>query len=129
VEDSVVVAESYTTKQLMHEGFDGDGIEHAALASGVHVFLQVFVHEFEDQHEFVLSVDDIVKTDYVFVLKFLHKRNLTDRGAGSALFRVEVDLFESDELACLAVAALEDLRVVGQRWLRSRASEERRTVA
>jgi hypothetical protein len=115
VEDSVVMAEGDTAKQLVHEGFDSDGIEHAALAPGVHVLLEILVHELEDQHEFVLGVDDIVETDYVFVLKFLHKRDLTDGGARGALFRIEVDLFESDELARLTVAALEDLRVVGQR--------------
>ena len=129
MEDSIVVAESDTAEQLVHEGLDGDGIEHATLAPGVHVFLQVLVHELEDQHELVLGVDDIVEADYVLVLKLLHKRNLTDGSAGGTLFGIEVDLLESNKLARLAVAAFEDLRVVGQRWRRTWAIGERRTVA
>lgn len=73
MEDSVIMAEGDTAEQLVHEGLDGDGIEHAALTPGIHVFLQILVHEFKDQHELVLGVNDIVETDYVFVLKFLHK--------------------------------------------------------
>jgi hypothetical protein len=109
------VAEGDAAKQLVHEGLDGDGIEHAALTPGVHVFLQVLVHEFKDQHELVFGVDDIVEADNVFVLEFLHKRNLTDGRTRGALLGIEVDLLESDKLARLAVAALEDLHVVGQR--------------
>lgn len=73
MENTVVVAEGNAAQQLVHERLDGDGVEHAALTSGVHVFLQVLVHEFKDEHELVLGVDDIVKTDDVFVLQFLHE--------------------------------------------------------
>jgi hypothetical protein len=56
-------------------------------------------------------VDDVVEADNVLVLELLHKRDFADRSAGRALFAVEVDFFEGDEVAGLAVAAFEDLRV------------------
>jgi hypothetical protein len=46
------------------------------------------------------------------VLQFLHKGDLADGGRWSALFGVEVDLFERNKLAGLAVAAFEDLLAV-----------------
>jgi hypothetical protein len=49
-----------------------------------------------------------VERDDIFVFEFLHEGDFADRGAGGALFAVEVDLFQSDEFAGLAVAALED---------------------
>ena len=47
----------------------------------------------------------------VFVLEFFHQGDLADGGRGGAFFGIEVDLFERDELAGLAVAAFEDLGV------------------
>lgn len=42
------------------------------------------------------------------MLELLHQRDLADGSAGGALLRVEADLLEGDQLAGLAVAALED---------------------
>lgn len=105
------MAEGDSFQQLPHEAFDGDGVQGASIASGVHVLLQIFVHELKDQHELVLGVDDIVEGDNVFVFELLHKRYLSNGGTGSALFGVEVDFFQGNELARLAIAAFEDLWV------------------
>ena len=109
MQDAVVVAEGDALEELVHERFDGDVVERAAVAARVHVFFEVAVHEFEDEHEFVFGVDDVVQGDDVFVLEFFHERDFADGGAGGAFFAVKVDFFEGDEFAGLAVAAFEDL--------------------
>lgn len=43
------------------------------------------------------------------MLELFHERNLTDGGRWSAFFTVEMDFFESNIFACLAVAAFENL--------------------
>jgi hypothetical protein len=43
------------------------------------------------------------------VFEFFHEGDFADGGGGCAFFAVEVDFFEGDELACLAVAAFENL--------------------
>ena len=111
VQDPVFVAEGDSLEELVHEGFDGDIIELTALAAGIHEFLKVFVHVFEDEHEFVFGVDDVVEGDDVFVLEFFHEGDFADGGGGGAFFAVEVDFFEGDEFTGLAVAAFEDGRV------------------
>lgn len=108
VQDAVVVAEGDAAHQLVHEGLDGGGVEGASIAARVHVALQVLVHELEDEHELVLGVNDVVQQDNVLVAQLLHERDLADGRRGRALLRVEVDLLEGDQLARLAVAALED---------------------
>ena len=78
MEHAVLVAEGDAAQELVHEGLDGEGVELATFAAGVHVFFEIAVHELEDEHEFVLSVDDIVERHNVFVLEFLHKGYLTN---------------------------------------------------
>ena len=109
VQDAVVVAEGDALEELVHEGFDGDVVELAARVAAVHVFFKVFVHVFEDEHEFVLGVDDIVERDDVFVLELFHEGYFADGGAGSAFFAVEVNFFQSDQFASLSIASFEDL--------------------
>jgi hypothetical protein len=46
------------------------------------------------------------------VLELFHEGDFADGGAGGAFFAVEVDFFEGDELAGLAVAAFEDLHTI-----------------
>ena len=43
------------------------------------------------------------------MLELFHERDLADGGRGGAFFGVEVDFFQGDELAGLAVAAFEYL--------------------
>jgi hypothetical protein len=43
------------------------------------------------------------------MFELLHKRDLADGGRRGAFFGVEVDFFESNELAGLTIAAFEDL--------------------
>ena len=73
------MAEVDALEQLVHERFGGSRLEGTPLSVGVHVSLEVAVHEFEDEHELILGMDDIVKGDNVLVFEFLHKRNLSDR--------------------------------------------------
>ena len=84
----------------------------AARVARVHVFFQVFVHVFEDEHEFVFGVDDVVQRNYILVFELFHEGDFTDGGAGGALLAVEVDLFQGDKFACLAVTPFEDLEKV-----------------
>jgi len=109
VQNSVLVTKVDALQQLVHEGLDDHGFESAALALGVHVLLKIAIHILENEHQLVLGVDDIVQSHNVLVLEFLHQRDLTDGRARGSLLRVEMNLLESDELACLAVAALEHL--------------------
>ena len=115
----------------MHEGFDRDVVQLPPVAPGVHVLFEVLVHVLEHQHEFVLRVDDIVQGDDVFVFELFHQRDLADRRRGRAFFGVEVDLFERDEFAGLAVAPFEDLngQSVAPRAAGLRGSRYRRISA
>lgn len=108
MEDTIFVAEGNTLKELVHERLDGHIIELAALTARVHEFLEIFVHIFEDKHEFVFGMDDVVEGDNVLVLELFHEGDFADGGGGGAFFAVEVDFFEGDEFAGLAVAALEN---------------------
>lgn len=60
VQYSVVMAEGDSLQKLVHERFDGDVVQLTATAARIHVLLQVLVHVFEDQHELILRVDDIM---------------------------------------------------------------------
>lgn len=60
MQNSVGVTELNAAQELVHERLDRDGIESAAVALGVHVPLEILVHELEDQHELILGVDNIV---------------------------------------------------------------------
>lgn len=60
VQHSVFMAEGDSLQKLVHERFDGDIVQLTATSAGIHVFLQILVHVFEDQHEFVFGVDDIM---------------------------------------------------------------------
>ena len=57
-------------------------------------------------------MDDIVQGYYVFVFELFHKRDFADSGARSALFAVQVNFFQGDEFACLAVASFKDLEEI-----------------
>lgn len=111
MQDAVLVAKGDALEELVHEGFDGHVVELTALAARVHELLEVFVHVFEDEHELVLGVNDVVEGDDVFMLELFHEGNFADGGGGGAFFAVEVDFFEGDEFAGLAVATLEDGRI------------------
>lgn len=55
------MTEGDSAEELVHEGLDGGRIERPAVAARVHVPLEVLVHKLEDEHEFVLGVDDVVQ--------------------------------------------------------------------
>lgn len=109
MEHTILVAEVDSSEQLLHEGFDGHGVELATVAARVHVFLQIFVHVFKHEHEFVFGVDYVVEGDDVFVLEFLHQADFADGCTRGPFFAVEVNFFESDKFAGLPVATFEDL--------------------
>lgn len=111
VQDAVLMAKCDTLEELVHEGFDRHVIELTALTARVHEFLEIFVHVLKDEHELVLSVDDVVEGDDVFMLELFHERDFANGGGRCAFFAVEVDFFEGDEFAGLAVAAFEHGRI------------------
>ena len=45
------------------------------------------------------------------MFELFHERDLADGGAGSSFFAIQVDLFQSNELASLAVTSFEDLTI------------------
>ena len=49
---------------------------------------------------------------YVFMFELFHKRDFADGGAGGALFAVEVNFFQGDKFACLAVTPFKDLEEI-----------------
>ena len=93
MKNAVLVAEVNTLKQLVHEALDSWGLEGTTLAIRVHVSLEVTIHVFEDKHELVLGVDDIVEADNVLVFELFHERYFADGCRRGALFGVEVDFF------------------------------------
>ena len=60
MEHPIFMAKGDTLEELVHEGFYGDVVQLAAGTAGVHVFFQVLVHIFEDEHELILGVYDVV---------------------------------------------------------------------
>lgn len=66
----------------------------------VHVFLQILITKLENKDEFGLGVDDIVESENIDVFEFFQERDLSNGGAGGALFCVQVDLLESNDLVC-----------------------------
>lgn len=62
-------------------------------AECVHIFLEVFVHVFEYEHEFLVCVDDVAEVDDVVVFEFFHEGDFADGGGGCSFFVVEVDFF------------------------------------
>lgn len=105
----VLVAKIDALEELVHERLDRRGLERAALTVGIHVSLQVAVHVLKHEHQLVLGVNNIVKSNDILVLELLHKRDFPDRRRRRSLFGVEVDLLERNELARLAVSAFEHL--------------------
>ena len=59
MQHAILVTEGNALQKLVHEGFDCQKIELAAVAA-VHEFLKILVHVFEDQHELILCVYDIM---------------------------------------------------------------------
>jgi hypothetical protein len=115
VHDPIGVAEFDAAQQLVHEWLDYGGIECATIAVCAHVAVEIsLVHVLEDEHQFVLGVDDIVQGDYILVLQLFHQRDFADGGARSAFFEVEMDLLESHELAGLVVSSFEDLLLLAR---------------
>lgn len=53
-----------------------------------------------------------MQRNYIFVFELFHEGDFTDGGARGALFAVEVNLFQGDEFACLAVTPFEDLEII-----------------
>lgn len=72
MQNPILVTELDSLQDLVHEGFDSDIVQLASTSSGIHVFLQVFIHVFKYQHEFVFGVDDIIEGDNVFMFEFFH---------------------------------------------------------
>ena len=77
--------------------------------SAVHVLLEILIHILEHEHELILRVNDIMKGNYVFVLKLFHEGDLSNGSTRSAFFTIKMNLFKRDEFASLAIASLEDL--------------------
>lgn len=113
VENSVLVAKGDPLQQLVHEGPDRDVVQLAAGAARVHVFLQIFIHILEHEHEFVLGVDDVMEGDDVLVLELFHQRNLTDGGRRRALLGIQMDLLEGHQLTRLTISPFKNLEPSG----------------
>lgn len=86
VEDPVLMAKGDSLQELVHEGPDRNVVKLAARPTGVHVFLEIFVHILEHEHQFVLGMYDIMKGDDIFMFELLHQRNFSDGGRRGAFF-------------------------------------------
>ena len=111
MEDAVFVAKGGALEELIHEAADGVGIQSAAVAVLVHVFLEILLAILEDEDEFCFCVDDIVKSDDVDVLELLHEGDLADGGRGRALLRVEVNLFQRHDFIVGARTTLQSVSI------------------
>lgn len=61
MQDSILMAEGDAFEQLVHKGLDRGLVQLSSIAAGIHVFLQILIHVFEDKHQLVFRVDDIVE--------------------------------------------------------------------
>ncbi len=82
---------------MEHETADCVGVEGATLAVFVHVLFQIHLAVFEDENEFSLCMNDIVKTDDVDVFELFHEGDFADGGGWSALLCIKMDFFESND--------------------------------
>jgi len=57
---SVLMTERNTFTELMHKATNGVRLESTALSVGIHIALEILFAEFENENEFLLSMDDIV---------------------------------------------------------------------
>lgn len=69
----VFMAERRAHQQLVHEAAHCMWIERAAVSVSVHVLLEVAFAVLEDENEFGLGMDDIVKADDVDMLELFHE--------------------------------------------------------
>lgn len=60
MKNSILVTKVYPLEQLIHEAFDRSWLESATFAVCVHVSFQVAIHIFENKHELVFGVDNIM---------------------------------------------------------------------
>ena len=84
----VLVAESGTLEELVHETPHGDGVKRATIAMNIHVLFEVAFAVFEDEDELGLGMDDVVQPDDVDMFEFLHEGDLTDGGRGSTFLSI-----------------------------------------
>jgi len=108
VEHSVCMAVVDTLEQLMHKRFDGDWVQCSPIALRIHVFLQILIHIFEDKHELILSVNDIVEAKKVLVLQFFHQRDLTYGCRWRAFLRVEMNFLQRNQFPSLSISSFEN---------------------
>ena len=106
------MAEVDRLQKLIHKTLNRNRRQSTSITVGIHVLFEIFIHVFENQHQLVLGVDDVVQGQDVFVLELFHERDFADGGARCAFFGIEMDFFEGDKFAGLAVAAFENLGVV-----------------
>lgn len=88
------MAKGCAFEELVHEAADGFRVECTTYTVSVHVLLEILFTELEDEDEFSLGVDDVVKANNVYVFELLHERDLADSGGGSAFFSVKMDFLQ-----------------------------------
>lgn len=78
VEDTVFVAKGDSLEELVHEGFDRDVVELAPVTAGVHVFLEILVHVFKDEHQLIFRVNNVVQRDDVLMFQLFHQGDFSN---------------------------------------------------
>lgn len=73
VKNSVLMTERRSLEKLEHEASHCHRIESALLAMNVHVLFQILLHEFEDEEQARLCMNNIVQTNDVAVPELLHE--------------------------------------------------------
>jgi hypothetical protein len=98
MENLVLVTKRGAFEQLEHEAAHCGGVESTPIAVLIHVLLEVLFAILKDKDELCFCVDHVVESDDVDVLQFFHEGDLANSSGGRALFSVQMDLFESNNL-------------------------------
>ena len=106
MQHSILVAEGCTHEELVHETTNGVGVEGTTIAVCVHILFEITLAVFEDEDKFSFRVDDIIETDNVDMLEFLHEGDLTNRSGWGTLLSIKVYFLQSDDFICCSGTTL-----------------------
>jgi len=85
-------------QELKHEAANGVRIECPTIPMLIHVLLQILLTVLEYKNQLRFGVNDVVQSDDVNMLQFLHQRDLADCGGWCSFFSIEMNLFQGDNL-------------------------------
>ena len=106
MEDAVLVTKRDALAKLVHKAANRVRLESTTLTVRVHVALEILLAKFKDEDKLELGVNDVVQAHNIWVSKFFHQTNLTNRRRRRTLLCVEVDFLEGNDFVVRARSTL-----------------------